>query len=64
MINLENMDWIYYRTFVRYAFSLNGPLRTFEQILQTELAYEYENYMLKKFESKIINEGYKIKKLL
>ena len=59
------MDWIFFRTFVRYAYlPPNNQNYSFEQICENELPYKYITYMKDKFSSKIINEDYKISKLL
>ena len=59
------MDWIFFRTFVRYAYLPENKQRySFDSICENELPYKYITYMKEKFESKIINEDYKISKLL
>ena len=60
--NLLQMDWIHFRTFVVYAY--RDEELSFDQILAQKVVTKYLLFMKEKFQSKVINEKYKIEKLL
>lgn len=60
--NLFQMDWIHYRTFVVYSY--RDEKLSFDEIVTNRVATRYLLYMKEKFQSKVINDKYKIEKLL